>query len=149
MALGVWVTAMSIPIAACSDGGNDRVTSVVALDNSFRPETVEIAVGDRVSWENRGEHAHNLLHVELDSAELDSAELDSAELDSAELDSAELDSDGDDLGVAVADFQPGDAFTHQFTEPGIYNYYCSIHGSSTIGMIGTVIVTERRQAETR
>ena len=87
------------------------VVTVVAIDNTFRPSVVEISVGDEVLWENRGMNEHDVLHV-----------------------------DGDDWGVEVADFQPGDVYLHQFSEPGEYRYYCSIHGTETVGMVGTVIV---------
>ena len=87
------------------------VVTVVAIDNTFRPSVVEISVGDEVLWENRGMNEHDVLHV-----------------------------DGDEWGVEVADFQPGDVYLHQFTEPGEYRYYCSIHGTETVGMVGTVIV---------
>lgn len=88
------------------------VVPVVALDNSFRPQVVEISVGDEVLWENRGLNEHNVLYVE-----------------------------GDDWGIEVDGFQPGDVYAHVFTEPGEYRYYCSIHGSTEVGMVGTVVVT--------
>ena len=88
------------------------VVPVIALDNSFRPDVVEISVGDEVLWENRGLNEHNVLYVE-----------------------------GDDWGIEVADFQPGDVYSHVFTEPGEFRYYCSIHGSTEVGMVGTVVVT--------
>ncbi len=88
------------------------VIPVIALDNSFRPEVIEISVGDEVLWENRGLNEHNALSVV-----------------------------GDDWGVEVEQFQPGDIFAHVFTEPGEYDYFCSIHGSETVGMIGKVIVS--------
>lgn len=87
------------------------VIPVMAIDNTFRPEVVEISVGDEVLWENRGANEHDVLSVE-----------------------------GDDWGVEVEDFQPGDVYAHVFTEPGEYRYYCSIHGTADIGMIGTIIV---------
>ncbi len=87
------------------------IVPVQALDNSFRPEIVEIAVGDEVLWENRGMNEHDALYV-----------------------------DGDDWGVVAESFQPGDVYSHVFTEAGEYRYYCSIHGSTEVGMIGTVIV---------
>lgn len=90
---------------------------VVALDNSFRPQVVEISVGDGVSWENRGLNAHDVLHVEG------------------------VQPDGSSWGVTVTDFQPDDVFTYRFTEPGEYAYYCSIHGNEKVGMVGTVIVS--------
>jgi plastocyanin len=89
------------------------VVPVVALDNSFRPQVIEISVGDEVLWENRGLNEHNVLSVV-----------------------------GDDWGVEVEDFQPGAIYAHVFTEPGEYAYFCSIHGNETVGMVGTVIVSE-------
>lgn len=87
------------------------VVSVAALDNSFRPDTVEVAAGDEVLWQNRGLNDHDVLYVE-----------------------------GDSWGVEVEGFGPGAAYAHVFNEPGEYRYYCSIHGNETIGMTGTIIV---------
>ena len=87
---------------------------VIALDNSFRPEVVEVNVGDEVVWENRGINEHDVLFVQDSAAP---------------------------FGVEVADFQPGDFYSHVFTEPGEFHYYCSIHGNETVGMVGTVVVT--------
>ena len=85
---------------------------VVALDNSFRPQSIEIHVGDEVVWENRGANEHNVLSIESDT-----------------------------WGVEVADFQPGAVYAHVFTEPGEYQYFCSIHGNEQVGMVGTIIVS--------
>ena len=87
---------------------------VTALDNSFRPENIEVAVGTEVVWTNKGRNEHNVLHI-----------------------------DGDDWGVEVDDFRPGAAYSHTFDEPGVYRYYCSIHGTTDAGMIGTVVVTNQ------
>jgi plastocyanin len=86
---------------------------VSALDNSFMPENIRVTAGTEVVWTNKGRNEHNALHV-----------------------------DGDDWGVEVDDFQPGDVYSHTFDEPGVYRYYCSIHGSTDAGMIGTVVVTD-------
>jgi plastocyanin len=86
---------------------------VSALDNSFMPENIQVTAGTEVVWTNKGRNEHNALHV-----------------------------DGDDWGVEVDDFQPGDVYSHAFDEPGVYRYYCSIHGSTDAGMIGTVVVTD-------
>jgi plastocyanin len=86
---------------------------VTALDNSFRPASIEVAVGTKVVWTNKGRNEHNALSVE-----------------------------GDGWGVEVDDFGPGAVFSHTFDEPGVYRYYCSIHGTEDAGMIGTVVVTE-------
>jgi len=86
---------------------------VSALDNSFMPENIRVRAGTEVVWTNKGRNEHNALHV-----------------------------DGGDWGVEVDDFQPGDVYSHMFDEPGVYRYYCSIHGSTDAGMIGTVVVTD-------
>jgi plastocyanin len=88
------------------------VVTVIALDNSFRPQVVEIEVGDEVIWENRGQNEHNVLEV-----------------------------DGDDWGVVVDDFQPGARYSHVFDAPGTYRYFCSIHGTESEGMVGTIVVS--------
>ncbi len=88
------------------------VVEVVALDNSFRPEVLEIAAGDEVVFVNRGRNEHDALSVE-----------------------------GDGWGVEVEDFLPGAEYRHVFDTPGTYRYYCSIHGTAEVGMVGTVIVT--------
>lgn len=88
------------------------VVPVVALDNSFRPQSIEIHVGDEVVWENRGANEHNVLSIETGT-----------------------------WGGEVADFQPGDVYAHVFTEPGEYQYFCSIHGNEQVGMVGTIIVS--------
>ena len=107
-------------LAGCgeTDAGADvalveGVTEEVGvLDNTFRAEQVTVAAGTEVVWENGGRNDHNVLPVE-----------------------------GDDWGVEADDFAPGDAYRHRFTEPGTYAYYCSLHGTTTAGMVGTIVVT--------
>jgi plastocyanin len=115
MAMGL--AAAATALAAC--GGGDDVTlvegveaPVQVLDNTFRPEEVEVAAGTEVVWDNGGRNDHNVLPVE-----------------------------GDDWGVEAADFEPNDTYRHRFTEPGTYPYYCSLHGTTTKGMVGTIVVT--------
>jgi plastocyanin len=83
---------------------------VQSIDNTFRPEVLEVAAGTEVVWQNRGRNEHDIL------------------------------SDVG-FGVAAADFQPGDEYRYVFLEPGEYPYWCTIHGTDTVGMIGTVVVT--------
>jgi plastocyanin len=85
---------------------------VTALDNSFRPQNIDVPAGTEVVWINKGRNEHNVLHV-----------------------------DGDDWGVEVDDFQPGASYSHTFDEAGVYRYYCSIHGTTDAGMIGTIVVS--------
>src|SRR5688500_1809542 len=122
----VLVLGSAATLAACggdgaSASGDTRTTEaavpsgvvvpVVTLDHSSRPQALEVHVGDGIEWENRGNNEHNVLSIE-----------------------------GDDWGVQVTEFQPGDVYTHVFTEPGEYAYYCSIHGSEQAGMVGTITV---------
>jgi plastocyanin len=86
--------------------------TVIALDNTFRPEVVEVSVGDTVLFVNRGRNDHDVLSVESD------------------------------WGATVEVFAPGDEYQHVFDAPGTYRYYCSLHGTSEVGMIGTVVVSE-------
>ena len=95
------------------------VVPVIALDNSFRPEQLTIQVGDEVLWENNGRNEHNVLNIE--SAD-----------EGFEADGA--------WGIDVEAFQPGDVFSHVFMKPGTYRYYCTIHGNTEVGMVGTIIV---------
>jgi plastocyanin len=87
--------------------------AVTSLDNTFRAPAVEVRPGTTVVWTNRGRNEHDVLPAE-----------------------------GDGWGVEVEDFQPGDVYRHTFDEPGTYHYYCSIHGTTTEGMVGAVVVAE-------
>lgn len=84
---------------------------VSALDNVFRVADIRIQAGATVTWTNKGRNEHDVLPAE-----------------------------GDGWGVEVAEFEPGATYQHTFAEPGVYRYYCSIHGTTTQGMIGTVVV---------
>ena len=84
---------------------------VQALDNTFRAQNVQVRPGTTVTWTNVGRNEHDVLPVE-----------------------------GDAWGVEVDGFQPGDVYSHTFGDPGVYHYYCSIHGTTTAGMIGAVVV---------
>jgi plastocyanin len=86
---------------------------VSALDNSFRAENIEVRPGTTVVWTNNGRNEHDVLPAR-----------------------------GSGWGVEVEDFQPGDVHSRTFDEPGVYHYYCSIHGTADAGMIGTVVVAD-------
>jgi len=46
----------------------------------------------------------------------------------------------DDGSWDSGDLQPGAEFSHPFTKPGVYSYFCRYHGKPGVGMIGTVLV---------
>ena len=86
---------------------------MLALDNNFRDEEIEIVAGTTVVWENGGRNDHNIVPVD----------------------------DTADWGVDIEGFGPGDVYSHAFTTPGEYLYYCTLHGTADFGMTGTVVVT--------
>lgn len=94
---------------------NGEVEAVLSLDNNFVPQTVTVVAGTEVRWDNKGRNGHDVL--------------------------PESDPQATTWGVQVEEFQPGDSYSHLFDRPGTYVYYCSIHGTSTAGMFGTIIVT--------
>ena len=91
---------------------NGVIVDVAALDNHFQPESIEVAVGTEVLWENRGRNEHNVLPADA----------------------------GEVWGVEKTAFDPGATYGHVFTTPGTFAYYCSIHGTAKAGMTGTVVV---------
>lgn len=88
------------------------VAQVDVVDNSFRPESIEVAAGTEIEWTNLGRSTHDVLPVE-----------------------------GDAWGAPSEAFEPDAVYRHRFTEPGTYAYYCSLHGTTTKGMVGSIVVT--------
>jgi plastocyanin len=61
---------LGIACGGDDDGGNDGPATpghVDVVDNKFSPETIEIAVGDSVTWEFKGAVQHNVKSDSLDS----------------------------------------------------------------------------------
>ena len=42
--------------------------------------------------------------------------------------------------IVICDVAPPKTFSHSFNTPGTYLYFCSVHGSPTTGMRGTIVV---------
>jgi len=93
---------------------NGETVDVRSLDNSFIQQDIEIEAGTKVNWINGGRNDHNVLPVDESLT----------------------------WGVDRDTFVPGTQYAHLFDTPGVYPYYCSIHGTTEVGMVGTVIVTE-------
>jgi plastocyanin len=101
------------PTTAAPAAPNGEVLQVRSLDNSYRLPDVEVSAGTEVWWTNNGRNDHNVLLV----------------------------NDDETWGVDTEDFMPGDEYRYVFDTPDSYLYYCSIHGTKTAGMIGSVTVT--------
>ena len=93
--------------------GEDTVT-IQARDNSFTPQYVTISPGTTVNFDNRGRNVHNAIPV----------------------------AEGAFDEVTTEEFEPGDEVEVTFDEPGLYPYYCSLHGTQTQGMVGRIQVSD-------
>lgn len=115
-------------LSGCGMGGEayappaSSAAAVVDLDfSSFGPETVTIQVGQTVEWKNTSFISHTVTGDPKLAKEAKSAMLPAG---AAAFDSGRIPSGG--------------AYTHTFTVPGTYRYFCQYHEAH--GMVGTVIV---------
>jgi plastocyanin len=121
-AVAVAYLACGLGLAGCGSSGGGSSTDTIApvqsgtvdisaTDNYFVPEDVAVTEGSDVVWTNEGRNQHNVVPVGPTP-----------------------------FGVDVGEFQPGQTFSWKAGAPGEYHYYCSIHGTATAGMIGTIQV---------
>lgn len=111
--------------AVDSGGGGDEAQDEVTIEMTdalkFSPEQVTIKVGGTITWENPSTVVHTATADPDKVADADHVSLP----DGAE---------PWDSGFV----QPGDSFSHTFTEPGTYEYVCIPHEG--VGMAGTIVV---------
>ncbi len=115
--IGVVWLALGIFVGAC--GGDDfEGTEIRMLDNLFASEVVEVDAGEAVRFVNAGQVPHNA-----------------------------IENDGlfNTLEAAAANQDPGESWTVSIDEPGVYDYFCSLHATQNAdgeweGMTGTLIV---------
>jgi plastocyanin len=93
--------------------GRDDVV-IQVRDNSFVGQHVTVSAGTTVTFDNRGRNPHNAVPVEDDAF----------------------------AEVPTESLQPGQAATVVFDGPGEYPYYCTLHGTETAGMVGTIRVVD-------
>jgi plastocyanin len=96
--------------------GNYPEVEVVVKDNDFVPPAIRINPGTTVRWVNQGRSAHDILPADASQ------------------------DFGDPFGVTADKFEPGDEYEFYFDAPGVYRYYCSLHGTEHVGMIGEIVV---------
>jgi plastocyanin len=85
---------------------------ISAIDNTFQPEAAQVAPGTEVTWVNDGRNVHNVIPEDEDA----------------------------EWRVDEDAFEPGDEASYTFEDPGVYRYYCSIHGTIDAGMPGVLVV---------
>jgi plastocyanin len=94
---------------ACTTTPASHNHQVAMRDFSFDPESIEVAVGDTVTWLNQGAYQHTTTSGEVGAP------------------------DGKwDSGVLSS----GGSFAYVFTTAGNYHYFCLIHAA--MGMKGVV-----------
>lgn len=103
---------ISGPALAADPVVQTRVTAVDMTDNlRFSPQTVTVRAGDTVVWQNTSSSTHTVTAEQVPAG-------------AVAFDSGSL--------------RPGAQFSHTFTVPGEYRYYCEPHRG--MGMVGTVVV---------
>ena len=85
---------------------------------AFSPSALTVTPGTTVAWQNASGTIHNVTWVTAAGRTAAVA--------------------GDGAGD-IDNFSSG-SHTRQFTTPGTYDFYCTIHGSPTAGMHGTLTV---------
>jgi len=85
---------------------------------AFTPATLTVNSGATVTWQNDSGVIHNVVWVSAAGRNAAAA--------------------GDGTGD-IANFGAG-SHARLFTAPGSYDFYCTIHGSPTAGMHGTLTV---------
>jgi plastocyanin len=98
---------LQIAIVRGDDRRSDAKTEQIVIDNfTFNPAKLTVAAGTTVTWLNRDDVPHTATSSSKPKA----------------FDSGTLDTDG--------------KFSHVFTKPGTYDYFCAVHPHMT----GQVIV---------
>ena len=98
-------------MAACTKPAASSGTPVTIVDFAFSPESVNVSVGDTVTWTNTGSSQHTSTSGAPGAPD-------------GTWDSGTLSNGG--------------TFSHVFGQAGNFHYYCRFHGAS--GMTGVVSV---------
>jgi len=96
------------------DMTSQKTVEVKAVDNNFEPQYETVKKGTVVNFKNDGRNQHNVLSV--DSGAFKDIETDQ--------------------------FDPGTTVPVTFDKAGVYQYYCSLHGTPSKGMNGIIKVVD-------
>ena len=92
----------------------EAAPEVDAVDNVFKPAYITVKAGTTITFRNDGRNSHNVYPAVEGTFE----------------------------PVATDDFEPGTETTLTFDEAGDYPYYCTLHATTTKGMVGAIRVLE-------
>lgn len=123
----------SLGVTGCL-GLADGEYDVGMTTSEFRPETLTVAVGETVVWQNTSSRGHTVTAYEGGIPD-EAAYFATGEFES-ESDARDAWNGGGDDGM----LGPGASFSHRFDVPGRYDYVCLPHERG--GMIGTIVVEE-------
>ncbi len=131
-------TGVVAAFAGCTSRGSSGDTEDEEYDvgmggSFFRPEKVEVSVGETVVWRNTGSRNHTVTAYE------DAIPDEASYFASGGFDSQSAAEDGWMNGFEGA-IRPRETYEYAFDEPGEYGYFCVPHEPS--GMVGTVLVSE-------
>lgn len=107
------------------EGAGGGTTTVEMADTSFSPLRAAVEPGTTVEWVNRDPYGHDVVSGTFHAV------------------AATWSSRSGRLG-------PGETVTYTFEEPGVYEYYCSIHGRTAMCgavLVGDVTLDERLPCE--
>jgi plastocyanin len=107
-------TAVDISDETFDDQTASTLVEVDAVDNNFKPTYVEVRKGTTITFRNDGRNAHNVLPADEGAFE----------------------------PIETDQFEPGTSAEVTFDQVGDFPYYCSLHGTTTAGMIGGIRVVD-------
>jgi plastocyanin len=111
--------------AASASRSSSRAAATVRMQhNEFAPVRINVAPGQAVEWRNMGEEPHTVVLVP--QAATNPADV-SLPAGAQPFDSGKI--------------QPGATYSHTFSVPGTYKYFCSMHEGN--GMVGEIVVRPR------
>ena len=88
------------------------VVEIDVRDNTFDAQHLEVSAGTTITFTNVGRTEHNVYPAE----------------------------DGAFTPIDATDLEPGEARMLTLEEPGVVPYYCTLHGTTTKGMVGAIRV---------
>lgn len=105
------LAGVTLTVLSCGDSaGPNGANTVSVKNNAFDPATLNVAVGQSVTWQwTAGSNPHNVTWV-------------------------------DQSGTGNSATQSSGTYSRTFSAAGTFNYFCSLHGTATSGMRGSVVV---------
>lgn len=107
--------APPIPVPADLEDhtGEDTVT-ITVQDNAFEPRYITVSPGTQILWINEGNNQHNVTPAV----------------------------EGSFTGVTGEELAAGNEPSASFADAGEFPYYCSFHGTKTVGQTGFILVED-------